>query len=558
MSAGTQRKYIRLRTTIIATTLCFAIVPMLFVGIVIPVQFTELYHEKTLREAENSAAGKGRALDVFLDERISLLKTIAAMYSYGEITAPGTLASLLRAVKAHSRSYIDFGVIDMEGRHVVYAGPYAVHDANYKNEGWFAETRRRGVFVSDVFTGFRNFPHIIIAVMREEGDKAWILRATIDSAVLDSLVRSARMSENGDAFVVNRQGILQTDSRFAGSMMSRASVSWAEQSSISEESRQGGTMLLAKVPLTHAPWMLVVAEDPDEHLSLIGKAAALAAGVVALALTAVSFGAWLTTRAIIRRLVEADREKAAYDATLLQSSKMAALGKMAAGVAHEINNPLMLIREHAGWIQDLLEDEKGETPRNGEEMRRAARKIEQNVDRAGDITRRLLGFARRMDPSPQNLPLRPMVEQAVAFLQNEADHRQIVLERSFSSEDIHVATDVGRLQQVILNIVDNAVDAAGKGGRVSVDTAMERDGGRATIRVRDNGPGIPPENLPHIFDPFFTTKAPGEGTGLGLSICYSIMESLGGCISAANLGQGGAEFVISLPANVPAGGNGTA
>ncbi|KAF4530553.1 hypothetical protein B566_EDAN018681 [Ephemera danica] len=261
----------------------------------------------------------------------------------------------------------------------------------------------------------------------------------------------------------------ETDSRLAGSMMSKVSVPWTDHRQITEQELGGQQVLLAKIPLTHVPWMLVVAEDPSEHLSLIVRTLAMAIGVILLALMAISFGTWLTSRFIIRRLMEADKEKAAYDASLLQSSKMAAIG----------------------WVKDLLEDENPRNMLNHEELQKAAGKIEQNVDRASNITHRLLGFARRVDPVSESLPLNPVVEQAIAFLQNEANHRGIALKRRFSGEDVYVATDVGQLQQ-------------------------------------DNGPGVPPERLEKIFDPFFTTKSPGEGTGLGLSICYSIMEGLGG------------------------------
>ena len=541
-----QPKYNRLRNVILATTLCFALLPMLVVGGVIPIQFTSLYHEKTVREVENVARSKGRTIDIFIEERIAQLKSIAGMYSYAELTAPDKLANLLRILKGNSQSYVDLGVIDMEGNHVAYAGSYDVRNANYKNEQWFSEVRRKGVFVSDVFLGFRKFPHIIIAVMREEGDRAWILRATIDSAVFTSIVRASRLSADGDAFVVSREGMLQTDSALAGALMAKVDVTWPRQGAeTAEESLRGKDMLLAKVPLTHAPWMLVVAEDPSEHLSLLFKARTMACAIILLGFAALSLGTWITTRMIINYLMQADKQKASFDATLLQSSKMAALGKLAAGIAHEINNPLMLIREHAGWIRDLLEDEKPEQMAHYEDIQRAAVKVEQNVDRAKDITHRLLGFARRVDPASESLPLNPIVEQAIAFLQSEAGYRGITIERSFSPLDLRVSTDVGQLQQVILNILDNAIDAVGQGGIVTVSTGI--DGNMASVILRDNGPGIPEDRLEQIFDPFFTTKKQGEGTGLGLSICYSIMEGLGGSVCARNHPEGGAEFTITLP-----------
>jgi two-component system NtrC family sensor kinase len=522
---------------------------MLIVGVVIPVQFTGLYLGKTEREVENVAGNKGRTIDVFFEERIAQLKTLAEIYSYEALTEPGKLAEILRAIKANSSSYVDLGVIDMEGNHTAYAGSYDVRHANYKNEAWFVEVQRKGVFVSDVFLGFRKFPHIIIAVMREEGDRSWILRATVDSAVFTSIVQSSRLSAGGDAFVVSKDGRLQTESLLLGKVMSQVNIVWPRQgSAVLEETLAGRDMLLAKMPLVNVPWLLVVAEDPSEHYSLLARTRLMAAGIVLIGLVALCLGTWLTTRLIILRLIQSDKEKAAYDAGLLQSSKMAALGKLAAGVAHDINNPLMLIREHAGWILDLLEDEKPESMRGYNEIQNAARKVEQNVDRAKDITHALLGFARRVDPSPESLPLNPIVEQAIAFLQNEATFRGINIIRDFSGGELRVSTDIGQLQQVILNILDNAIDAAGEGGSVTVSTCLCADApGYACIILRDSGGGIPQDSLEQIFDPFFTTKKVGEGTGLGLSICYSIMEGLGGSIRARNHPAGGAEFTVSLP-----------
>jgi len=542
-------KYARLRNIIVATTLCFAIVPMLIVGVVIPVQFTGLYLGKTEREVENMAHSKGRTIDVFFEERIAQLKTLAGIYSYEALTEPGKLAEILHAIKANSSSYVDLGVIDMEGNHAAYAGSYDVRHANYKNEPWFVEVRRKGVFVSDVFLGFRQFPHIIIAVMREEGNRSWILRATVDSAVFTSIVQSSRLSAGGDIFVVSKDGRLQTESLLLGEVMSQVDLSWPRQgTAVFEETLAGRNMLLAKMPLTNAPWLVVVAEDPSEHYSLLARTWLMAAGIVLFGLVALCLGTWLTTRLIILRLIQADKEKAAYDAGLLQSSKMAALGKLAAGVAHDINNPLMLIREHAGWILDLLEDENPETMRGHKEIQNAARKVEQNVDRAKDITHGLLGFARRVDPSPESLPLNPIVEQAIGFLQNEATYRGINIIRDFSSGELRVSTDIGKLQQVILNILDNAIDAVGEGGTVTVSTSLCVNApDYACIILRDSGSGIPEDCLKQIFDPFFTTKKVGEGTGLGLPICYSIMESLGGSVRARNHPEGGAEFTVSLP-----------
>ena len=540
-------KYTKLRIILVATIIFFSLAPMLIVGIGIPFQFSDLYYKKTLREVGNVAKAKGKTIDVFMEERIALLKTIADTTSYDQLTQEGYLSTVLGAVKKNSQSYVDLGIIDMEGNHKAYAGPYQLGDANYKDEAWFKETIRRNVFVSDVFLGFRNFPHIIIAVLRVEGGKSWILRATIDSEIFSSIVHDGQMSKSGDSFVISRGGQIQTQSALAGGLMDKVNLTWPrhESEKISEESLGGKDMLVAKVPLDYAPWLLVVAENPAEHLSSLYSARLMSAGLMIAGLLALCLGTWFITARIVKHLEEADDQKAHYDAVIMQASKMAALGKMAAGIAHEINNPLMLIREYAGWVKDLLHDEDKEKMESYDDMESSLGKIEQNVDRAKDVTHRLLGFARRVDPVPESIPLTPIIEQAVAFLNNEAERRKVVIEKDFSVESIRVATDVGQLQQVVLNIVDNAIDAVEDGGLVYITTIKMDD--TACIEVRDTGSGIDEEDLKQIFDPFFTTKKQGDGTGLGLSICYSIMESLGGTISVKNHPEGGAVFSITLP-----------
>ncbi|MDL2275503.1 cache domain-containing protein, partial [Desulfosarcina sp. OttesenSCG-928-G10] len=241
MAESLQRgKYRKLETAIIATTLCFALLPILVAGLVIPPRFSDLYHQKAVREVEHVARSKGRTIDVFLGERTAQLRSLAEMFTFEELTAPGQLPRILRAIKTGSRSYVDLGIIDMDGRHVAYAGAYDISEVNYQNELWFAEVKRTGVFISDVFMGFRNFPHIIIAVMREEEGRFWILRATIDSAVFTSIVQDSRLSAGGDAFVLNADGHLQTESLLAGHVMTPVSVPWPRQgASISEERLNG-------------------------------------------------------------------------------------------------------------------------------------------------------------------------------------------------------------------------------------------------------------------------------------------------------------------------------
>ena len=229
-----------------------------------------------------------------------------------------------------------------------------------------------------------------------------------------------------------------------------------------------------------------------------------------------------------------------------QMEKMATVGRMAAGIAHEINNPLQMITNQAGWIGELLPEEDPALVKNLDEYQKAVEQIKHHVRRAGTITHRLLGFSRKISAEKQSVQLNELLEEALSFVEREAGYNNIAIVRNFREDLPTTMTDGPQLQQVFLNLINNAIDAVGQGGRLEIATAVD-DKGRLVVEIADNGPGIRPENIKQIFDPFFTTKEPGKGTGLGLYISYDIVQKLGGTIQVTNRQSGGAVFTISLP-----------
>ncbi|MGE4291837.1 MAG: ATP-binding protein [Desulfovibrio sp.] len=542
------RGYGILRWKFMGVIFCFSLIPLLALGYFINAQFSHTYQEKVTSNLRILVENKRYAIDMFLHERIAQVRNLANTHTLAEMGDQMFLTSLFETIQAGSNSFIDLGVIGQDGRHAAYAGPFELRDVNYSSEDWYHQVMLKGVYVSDVFMGFRNYPHFIIAVLRREGGKTWILRATIDSEVFNSMVQNVQVGKRGDAFLVNGEGVLQTPSRFGEPVLGncRLPLDGIKDLSVLDVPDRTRRVLAGVVPLRTLGWKLVITEDPGEEMSPLLTVKSLAFSMVLGGALVIFAGAFLTMRAIIAKLERTDREKAAMDASLMQSGKLAALGKMAAGVAHEVNNPLTLIREAAGWITDLLTDEEPSSLRHFEEIEEAAHDIDRHVERAKAVTHRMLGFARRMEPTQENVDLGSLLEGTISFLANEAMHRNITIERDFAPDLPLINTDATQIQQVVLNLLENAIDAVDKDGGISVRTFQSDH--EVGFTIRDTGPGIEPEILDKIFDPFFSTKKVGEGTGLGLSISYGIIERLGGRIVAESEPGKGAAFTVHLPA----------
>ncbi len=240
----------------------------------------------------------------------------------------------------------------------------------------------------------------------------------------------------------------------------------------------------------------------------------------------------------LRQQIKMERHLSEARLQVVQSDKLARLGQLAAGVAHELNNPLTGITIYAELVKESLEPD---SPAVAD-----LDNIIEDVERCRDIVGDLLDYSRQTAVRIEELDLNKVLEDAFNLIRDDALFLHVDVVRDYYKGPLEIEGDEKLLRQVFINLLSNAIDAMSGHGRLTVRTGIDEDGLRFA-EISDTGPGIPPENVDRIFDPFFTTKPPGKGTGLGLSVVYGVVTRTGGKVEARNGKHGGAVLTVSLP-----------
>jgi two-component system NtrC family sensor kinase len=244
-----------------------------------------------------------------------------------------------------------------------------------------------------------------------------------------------------------------------------------------------------------------------------------------------------------------EKKRNELNAQLVLSDKLAALGKMAAGIGHEINNPLAVIYQITGWMRDLLIEEEDQESKNREEYLTCLTKIDENVRRVREVVHNMLAYAGKLDISSDEIDVNSTINRAVSLLNNFARIHNINISTDLSLKLPVIKGNRADLEQVFFNFISNAVDAIGKDGSIQVKS--KRIDSHIAVSIADDGPGIPADQQSKIFDPFFTTKVTGKGTGLGLWVNYSFIEKMGGSISVKSEAGVGTTFIVHIPVAGP-------
>ena len=420
-----------------------------------------------------------------------------------------------------------------------------------------------GHVISDVTSDSGDVYHFIMAVRKNSSGKNWVLRADINRDVLNRVVEVIGMGKTGSAFITNRQGQYQTRTIHniinpgEKTLMDFLGIQDGDKNEIFMVQRTNGSghkNIYVTTSLKENHWLLIYHQRVSEAFSNLRKIKMVAIVVILLISLLIGANALSLSKKMVRNIQKADKEKQKRNEQMFQTGKLASIGELAAGIAHEINNPVAIMVEEAGWIDDLLEEEEFQESKNLTEFRRALKQIRTQGKRCKEITHKLLSFARKTDSRVQEVYLNELIQDMITISAKRARLSSIVINTDIQKDLPPIEVSPTEIQQVLLNLINNALDAMEeKGGVLSVLARLEED--NIVIEVSDDGPGIPEENLSQLFDPFFTTKPVGKGTGLGLSICYGIIDKLGGKITVRSTIDKGSTFRVRIPLKKCRGNN---
>ncbi len=493
------------------------------------------------------------SISFFLTGRAAALQFIVEDNGIAALKDPRRLAEILGHLKTAFGGFVDLGVVDATGDQRYYAGPYELTGVNYSDQGWFQEVIGRGVYVSDVFLGFRNVPHIIIAIKHHLPDGTFfILRATLDTARFNELISNVAVSGEGDKFIINLSGQLQTPSSSHGQVFEKVGLPvppYVEKTQVVEGLDAGGEpAIIGYSYIPESPFILMIVKRKASVMHDWLQTRRRLIGFLVISITGILVVILGVTTYLVNNLHLADQRRVMSLHQVEYANKLASIGRLSAGVAHEINNPLAIINEKAGLIKDLFSFK----PDYAQDKRllELIDGVIASVERCAVITRRLLGFARHMAVSVEPIAARALIEDVLGFLRKEAEYRSIDVVVEVPDEVPTFVSDRGKLQQILLNLINNAFAALSDGGQLKV-AARLADTNALAIDVIDNGSGIAPEDLDRIFEPFFSTRTSSGGTGLGLSITYGLVQELGGTLKVQSQVGEGSTFTITLPLEMP-------
>lgn len=497
------------------------------------------------------AESQRNTVDLFLQERLVNIYALFHSAAFSLSPSPDQMQVLLSRLRQASDAFVDLGFLNQSGFQIGYAGPYPfLQNKNYSQQEWFSQfmAGERTHYISDIYLGFRNKPHFTIVARQVIDGIPYVLKATLDPDKFYLFLKTINHGKGVESAIINRQGHFQlADSQSLGlEHLQGFTPPHAVVSDASEINKNGDAILVAHAWMKETPWALLVTEPLRVAYAQLYQARRIMWISSTIILAVVVAAIWFSTRTLIGKAKENAEVRQELHGQLLHATRLASLGELATGVAHEINNPMAIIVATTGVIKDMLNPDF-HLPNDPATLTNELETIETAAFRVKGITQQLLNYGRKTHPELASCDINAILEDVLSgFKERELTLRNVLVQRNFQSGLPVVHVDPNQIRQVFLNLINNAGDAISGTGKITLSTRLSD--GRVQVCIADTGRGMDADQIKKIFNPFYTTKEVGKGTGLGLSVSLGIVESMGGTIEVQSLPRAGSAFTVTLPA----------
>jgi len=489
-------------------------------------------------------------IDLFLQERVVNIFSLFHGSEFSQSPSTQQMQNYLQSLREASDAFIDVGFLNAKGIQTEYAGPFAYLKGNdYSHESWYQTLLNKKVdyHITDIYLGFRQKPHFTIAAKQIIGDNLYVLRSTLDPDKFYMFLRSISRGKEVEASLINQEGLYQLVDPDRGELLGQSNLipPMESASGVVEVDTKRDAILIGYAWLKETPWALLVRQPLSSAYAGMFHSRRIMSFSLAVIFVIISGVIWFTTAKLIQRSQEVVKRSDELRHQLLHASKLASVGQLATGVAHEINNPLAVIVAASGVIRDLMDPEFDLKPSPAEVLKEVET-IDSAAFRARTITRQLLDFGRKSESQLVPCNVNQILDEVLGGLkEREFKLSDIEIVRNYDPGLPEILLDHDQIRQVFLNLINNAGDAISGPGTITLSTS--RNDQYIKVNIKDTGVGMTLEQINRIFEPFYTTKEVGKGTGLGLSVSLSIVESLGGTIDVQSLEGAGSSFIVSLP-----------
>ena len=540
----------RLRVRLIIGLMASFILPYAALSVYFHFQFNSTLKKTGILNLTALSESQRNTIDLFLQERVVNLFNLFHSSEFNLNPSRHDMEYHLQHLRQVSDAFIDVGFLNTEGIQEGYAGPFPnLEGRDYSNEDWFKTLieHKQEYFISDIYLGFRKKPHFTIATKQMIDGRFYIMRSTLDPDKFYMFLRSISHGKEVECAIINNKGLYQIVDPDRGELLGLSDYSPPQTVSpgAMQIEKDGDTVLIAYAWLKETPWALLVRQPLSiVHAGMYRTRRIMIAGLTVILIIVgglISF----TANSLIGHAQTIAEKRDELQSQLFHASKLASVGELATGVAHEINNPLAIITATSGVVRDMLDPAFGLDP-SPENITKELDTIDSAAFRARKITRQLLELGHKNTTRLVSCNVNTILDDVMSGLkEREFKVEDIEVRRDYETDIPEVLLDHDQIRQVFLNLINNAGDAISGPGVVTIATRSNDK--NVYVTIADTGDGIEHGKIDRIFNPFFTTKDVGKGTGLGLSVSLGIVESMGGTIDVQSLKGAGSSFTISLP-----------